>query len=121
MKTHNLSHKYELTPGLHYKVATDSESYPNLAPSSETQLGELAAVDGGIYNPPPHSSQFTSAGTRIAAATEEGTSCNDMTTLDNKGRGQVFGNTTQRAAGHFEGLKNLEQRVNTHPPQKKNE
>lgn len=57
MKTHNLSHKYELTPGLHYKVATDSESYPNLAPSSETQLGELAAVDGSIYNPPtPHRS-----------------------------------------------------------------
>lgn len=42
-----------------------------------------------------------------------------MTTLDNKGRGQVFGNTTQRAAGNFEDLKNLEQRVNTTPPKKR--
>lgn len=85
MKTHNLSHKCELTPGLHYKAAIDSESYPYLALSSETQLGELAVVDGSINNSLPPTSQVTSVGTHIAAAAEEGTSCNDMTTLDNKG------------------------------------
>lgn len=58
MKTCNLSHNCELTPGLRYKAATDSESYPNLALCSETQLGELAVVHGGINNllPQPHKS-----------------------------------------------------------------
>lgn len=77
MKTHNLSPKCELTPGLHYKAATDSDSFPNLVSSSETQLGELVAVDGGIYNPAP----VTSAGTDIAAPGGGGTSRNNMTHL----------------------------------------
>lgn len=45
--------------------ATDSESYPNLVSSAETQLGELVA--GGIYNPAP----VTSDGSDIAAPSEE--------------------------------------------------
>lgn len=73
MKTRNLSHKCELTPGLHYKEVTGSESYPNLELSSETQLGELAVDDGGINNTQPPLSQVTSIRTRINESTDEGT------------------------------------------------
>lgn len=106
MKTHNLSPKCEVTAGLHDKAATDSESYPNLVSSSETQLGEVVAVDGGIYNPPP----VTSARTDNRCTRRRRNLVQQHDTLDNKGRDQ-----TKRAAEKSK-LQMKKDAYHHHPP-----